>query len=417
MVPRRSPGWRPADAAARAVVGLVPVDGGGDGRWARRWRPGGPGGGGPGGGGPGGRRPGWRRRRTRRARLAGASRTPWPSATDAATRALTYNGNASFSLDNSALDARTFSVTGANVAKPAYANGRGGVMFGGPLRIPKLVSAGKHILFTFNYQFQRNRTGTTSNPVNMPTALERTGDFSQSRCQGAAVTIYDPTTGAPFPGNRIPANRISATATALLKYFPNPNLPFATRNYQTSLNGRNNSQNMNSRDLQHPDRQQGPVNGGLGYQGSSSITPNLFQFIDTGSGRGINANLAGRTPSRRRLINNLHYTFSRSRQLSVPYFADRENVAAELGIAGHLAGALQLGTAQPELHQLRRPQRRQLLAQPQPDQRGRRQPDLGPRHAQFHFRRRLPAAAESTNSPTTTGAALTASTARPPVTW
>jgi hypothetical protein len=35
-----------------------------------------------------------------------------------------------------------------------------------------------------------------------------------------------------------------------------------------------------------------------------------------------------------RVINNLRYTFSRSRQLSSPYFANRENVAAELGIAG-----------------------------------------------------------------------------------
>ena len=34
-------------------------------------------------------------------------------------------------------------------------------MFGGPLRIPKLVSAGKRIMFTLNYQIQRNRTGIT----------------------------------------------------------------------------------------------------------------------------------------------------------------------------------------------------------------------------------------------------------------
>src|ERR1035437_1352104 len=155
---------------------------------------------------------------------------------------LTYNGNASFSLDNSVWDARTFSVTGATINKPVYANGRGSVMFGGPLRIPKLVSASKRILFTFDYQAQRNRTGTISDPVNMPTVLERGGDFSQSTVQGMAVTIYDPATGAPFPGNKIPANRISAAATALLQYFPNPNLPFATRNYQTSWSGRNNSQ-------------------------------------------------------------------------------------------------------------------------------------------------------------------------------
>ena len=103
-------------------------------------------------------------------------------------------------------------------------------MFGGPLRIPKLVSASRRILFTFDYQTQRSRTGTISDPVNMPTTPERGGDFSRSAVQGVAVTIYDPTTSSPFPGNKIPANRISATAAALLQYFPNPNLASAAQN-------------------------------------------------------------------------------------------------------------------------------------------------------------------------------------------
>jgi hypothetical protein len=103
-----------------------------------------------------------------------------------------YNGNASFSLDNSIWDARTYSVTGAAVNKPAYANGRGSIMFGGPLRIPKLVSPARRIRFTFDYQAQRNRTGAISDPVNMPTALERIGDFSQSTVQGAPVVITTP---------------------------------------------------------------------------------------------------------------------------------------------------------------------------------------------------------------------------------
>ena len=245
-----------------------------------------------------------------------------------------YNGNASFSLDNSIWDARTYSVTGAVVNKPAYANGRGNIMFGGPLRIPKLVSAGKRIMFTFDYQAQRNRTGAISDPVNMPTALERIGDFSQSTVQGVPVIIYDPTTGSPFPGNRIPANRISATSTALLDYFPSPNLPFATRNYQTSWSGRSNSQNINSRVSNIKVGNKDTINTGIGYQGSSSISPNLFQFVDTGAGRGINANVAWSRAFTTRVINNLRYTFSRSRQLSSPYFANSENVAAELGIAG-----------------------------------------------------------------------------------
>ena len=117
-----------------------------------------------------------------------------------------YMAGANFSLDNSVWDARTFSVTGADVNKPAYANARGGVMLGGPLRIPKLVSAQKRIMFTFDLQFQRNRTGTTSDPVNMPTELERSGDFSQT-AQRRAFTI-------PPAERRSPATRSRPAASA-----------------------------------------------------------------------------------------------------------------------------------------------------------------------------------------------------------
>jgi len=54
-----------------------------------------------------------------------------------------------------------------------------------------------------------------------PAALERAGDFSESRQNnGALITITDPATGAPFPGNRIPAARFDPTGLAMLNYFP-----------------------------------------------------------------------------------------------------------------------------------------------------------------------------------------------------
>ncbi len=283
--------------------------------------PGGPGG--PGGGGPPPGAPSWMRGPNARA-FGNGRRDP---------RTM-YQMGADFSLDNSALDARSFSVTGADVAKPAYAAGRGGVNFGGPLRIPGLVSADRQILFSINYQFQRNHTGTTSTPVNMPTALERTGDFSQTLLGGSPVVIYDPTTGAPFPNNQIPASRISSTATALLKYFPSANLPFATRNYQTALNGLNHTQNLNSRVSNIKVGSNDRFGGGVGFQQSSSITPNMFQFIDDGSGRGINANVNWSHTFTRTVSNTVNYSFSRMRQATDPYFAGRENVAAELGILG-----------------------------------------------------------------------------------
>ena len=52
--------------------------------------------------------------------------------------------------------------------------------------------------------------GTTRAAL-VPTQAERNGDFSGRRSAAARPAIpIDPLTGAPFAGNRIPANRISA---------------------------------------------------------------------------------------------------------------------------------------------------------------------------------------------------------------
>jgi trimeric autotransporter adhesin len=284
--------------------------------------PGGGGGDGPGGpgGGMGGPPPGWQGKPNAMA-FGNGRKDPRNM----------YMAMASFSLDNSIWDARSYSVTGSTVDKPAYANARGSLMLGGPLQIPKLLSAERRIFFSFNLQIQNNRTGSISDPVNMPTTLERQGNFSQSSTQSV---IYDPASGTPFANNVIPVSRVSSTATSLLKYYPQPNLPYATQNYQTSWTGKNNSHNLNSRVSNVKIGSKDRLNFSFGYQGSSSVTPNLFAFTDTGSGRGINASLGWSHNFTSRLTNNLQYTFSRMRQLSSSYFANRENVASELGIAG-----------------------------------------------------------------------------------
>jgi hypothetical protein len=53
----------------------------------------------------------------------------------------------------------------------------------------------------------------------VPSPAEKTGNFSGPGLN----TIYDPQTGAPFPGNIIPANRISPQAAFFAAYIPNPN--------------------------------------------------------------------------------------------------------------------------------------------------------------------------------------------------
>jgi len=83
----------------------------------------------------------------------------------------------------------------------------------------------------------------------MPTALERTGDYSQSvNPNGSAILIRDPSTGAActasggpgcFAGNRVPASRISAIGAAFLNHFPLPNFndPTGARQYNFQFQG------------------------------------------------------------------------------------------------------------------------------------------------------------------------------------
>src|SRR5439155_16763541 len=101
----------------------------------------------------------------------------------------------SFTLRNSALDARPFSLTGQTVAKPSYANNRFGITSGGALNIPKIIHNDK-VFFFFNYFGGRSRNGY-SGVGTVPTALERSGDFSQSFAQGP-VSIFDPNTRVTF---------------------------------------------------------------------------------------------------------------------------------------------------------------------------------------------------------------------------
>ena len=66
----------------------------------------------------------------------------------------------------------------------------------------------------------------------VPTPNMRSGNFSEFLSSSPAVMITDPLTGNPFPGNIIPASRISGTPQALQQDFiPLPNRPGLTNNF------------------------------------------------------------------------------------------------------------------------------------------------------------------------------------------
>jgi Carboxypeptidase regulatory-like domain/TonB dependent receptor len=97
----------------------------------------------------------------------------------------------------------------------------------------------KNKLFTFTSYEHWNDASPLPFTLTVPTALERTGDFSQSTRNGVIRTIFDPMTSTgssgtrtAFVGNKIDPSRFDPTALKLLAEMPLPNLPGSQDNLQ-----------------------------------------------------------------------------------------------------------------------------------------------------------------------------------------
>ncbi len=96
-----------------------------------------------------------------------------------------------------------------NLIPPTLKNQFGGSI-GGPVFKDKLFFFG-------DYQGTRSKIGG-SRLLTVPTLAARSGDLS-----AYGINIFDPQTGLQFAGNRIPNNRLSPQALALLALIPPPN--------------------------------------------------------------------------------------------------------------------------------------------------------------------------------------------------
>jgi hypothetical protein len=118
-----------------------------------------------------------------------------------------YHGNLFEFFRNSALDARDY-FEDPTEKKASFKQNQFGGTFGGPVIKNKLFFFG-------DYQGTSIRNPLTWVST-VPSLAERVGDFSDP----SEPVIYDPATGLPFPGNRIPANRIDPVAQAFMNLYP-----------------------------------------------------------------------------------------------------------------------------------------------------------------------------------------------------
>ena len=104
--------------------------------------------------------------------------------------------------------------------KPRFKQHDFGASVGGPLVLPKLYNGRDRTFFMVSY-YGNQIPADASYTLNVPTMAMRRGDFSKS-----AITIKDPLTGQPFPGNIIPAARFSPISVKIQdRFYDEPTVP------------------------------------------------------------------------------------------------------------------------------------------------------------------------------------------------
>lgn len=139
---------------------------------------------------------------------------------------------------NTALDANDWFSNHEALGRSVLHQNQYGLNVGGPV-------VRKRLFFFFSWEHESLISESPTSAV-VPTRAELSGDFSAD-----PQTIYDPATGQPFPGNRIPENRIDPTALRILEleipaqsrvvqkpYTTNFFAPARIKGYQDQFNAR-----------------------------------------------------------------------------------------------------------------------------------------------------------------------------------
>lgn len=179
-----------------------------------------------------------------------------------------FHGSAYEYLRNKVLNANAFFSNAAGLPTPAFTQNQYGVNVGGPIKKDK-------IFFFAGWEGFDLRYGVPFTD-SVPTLAQRQGDFSQTyNAAGQQIPIYDPLstcgqlgnaactngiTRTQFPGNIIPASRLSPTALVLANYWGKPNVagaPFTNvNNFSTNADTGGNNDQVDSRlDYDLSDRQ------------------------------------------------------------------------------------------------------------------------------------------------------------------
>lgn len=242
-----------------------------------------------------------------------------------------YTGILSLRGGTSRWDARPYSFHGGSSAVPAHVNVETSAAVGGPIKPWRSSSPAPR--FFVGYQGSSRQTANTESLL-VPTARERTGDFSQTlNAGGTTVTIRDPLTGAPFESGAIPAARVSPQARTLLTLYPLPDGEAGTgSNYQATVSSIARQDDVQAR-VNHTVRGN-MLQSTLALQRGSTRTRTAFGFEDVSRRSGVDVAASWTRRVRPRLVLRVRYQYTRVSSRVTPYFAQRVDISREAGIAG-----------------------------------------------------------------------------------
>src|SRR5690606_4856287 len=137
-----------------------------------------------------------------------------------------FSGTSFYDFNSNELNARTYAQALNGVDRNDPNNDTHDHRFGFSLGGPIVTN---RTFFFGNYEGSRQKALGGGSQAIVPTPAMRNGDFS-----AASFVIVDPLTGEPFPGNVIPADRISPAARNIMStFYPDPNQGTLANGYGT----------------------------------------------------------------------------------------------------------------------------------------------------------------------------------------
>jgi hypothetical protein len=229
-----------------------------------------------------------------------------------------FHGSLFEYLQNRALDAIPFGAS----SKPAKVGNTFGGSLGG-----RLIR--NRTFFFADFEEMQYRQAAALQAT-VPTAAMRTGDFSKE-----PVTLRDPLTGTPLPGNVVPTSQITAAARKVLDFYPQLN--YGPTDVQRASNFRKNeaapvtSPQFDVR-LDHVLTSKQSVFGRLSYKNISTTSPTWMLIpADTGYTHARNFVFSHNYTINPRLLNEFRFGFTIN-DGATTYNFDGRKIVGEIGL-------------------------------------------------------------------------------------